>query len=129
MTFKVAPANRITRIVAAVAILGIAAMVHTPRSGPAAIIGAALAMCAAGILCIEARAYFREFRSRRDRYDLSLLIDTPGFQGPSRDDPEHGPLAPAWESEDGDTVYCHRCDVSMPDTYSICPTCGAKLGN
>ena len=86
-------------------------------------------LLAGGILCSEAMAYGRERWSRRNRYDLTLLNDVESYHGPSRDDPNFKAETPDWEAEEGDTIYCQRCDISMPTTYSICPKCGAALGH
>ena len=129
MKFQTAPANRSTRVIAALVILslGVGILLSTPM--PAAIAGTVLAAIAGVVLCSELWTYCRERWNRRDPYDLSLLDDAPIFTGPSRDDPGHTPAAPSWASEAEDTVYCHRCDVSMPAAYSTCPKCGTLLGH
>jgi hypothetical protein len=37
----------------------------------------------------------------------------------ARDEPEE-------DSDERDMVYCHRCELSFPDTHSICPGCGVS---
>jgi hypothetical protein len=129
MKFKTSPPNRPTRVIAALVVLsfGVAIVVTTPM--PVSLAGAAVVAVAGCILCTELWAYCRERWSGRDRYDLSLLNDAPSYTGLSRDDPGRDPDTPSWESEAGDIVYCHRCDVSMPASYSTCPKCGALLGH
>lgn len=95
---------------------------------PLALLGAGLTAVAGAVLCFEVWTYASERWNRRDPYDLSLLDRTESYRGPSRDDPQVDSEAPDWDVEEGDTVYCHRCDVSMPTAYSICPKCGAVLG-
>jgi hypothetical protein len=129
MKFRTGPANRVTRVVAALVVLGIGVGILVSSPMPAALAVSVIVAVAGGTLCMEARAFLRERWRRRDPYDLSLLNDLPGYSGPSRDNPIQPPDALAWESEPGDTVYCHRCDVSMPASYSTCPKCGSMLGH
>jgi hypothetical protein len=129
MKFKTSPTNRATRVIAALVVLSFGAAILGTTPMPIALAGAVVVAVAGCILCAELWACCRERWSRRDPYDLSLLDDAPGYNGPSRDDPKRKPDAPSWESEEGDTVYCHRCDVSMPAAYSTCPKCGALLGH
>ena len=128
MKFKTSPSNGATRVIAALVVLslGIGILVTIPM--PAALAGAAIVAVAGSIICGELWAYCRKRWSDRDPYDLSLLNDAAGYEGPSRDDPKRIPAGASWESEEGDTVYCHRCDVSMPSAYSTCPKCGVPLG-
>ena len=131
MTCRRPPANRVTRVIAALIVLSFGAGIFavTPMPPALALAGAAVAAIAGCVLCREALAYSRERWRRRDRYDLSLLDDAPRYNGPSRDDPDQGPETPSWESEEGDVVYCHRCDVSMTTALSVCPKCGCRLGH
>ena len=94
---------------------------------PLALVGALLTTVAACLLSAEGLSTVRVQRHRRDAYDLSLLKDAETYTGPSRDNPEAGTEKPSWESEDGDAVYCHQCDVSIPAANSICPNCGKTL--
>jgi len=128
MKFSTAPANRPTRLVATLVILsfGVGMIVCTPM--PGGIAGVALTAVGGCLLCSQLWAIAREKWSRRDRYDLTLLDNTSGYTGPSRDNPAAPREDPDWESEAEDTVYCHRCDISMPNNYAICPQCGSRVG-
>ena len=128
MMFRVAPANRPTRVLAACILLGIGLGIAETKPMPPGLVGVALTAVACAVLFFEAWTYGRERWNRRDPYDLSLLNHVETYQGPSRDDPCAGPELPEWEAQDSDTVYCHRCDVSMPTAYSVCPKCGGVLG-
>ena len=127
MLFRTAPVNRAARVTAAVVLLSFGAPLLLSRSILFMMAGLPLAGVGVGVIVFEAVQAVQRHRSRPDRYDLSLLKETEGYRGPSRDDPDDRPEIPAWETENGDTVYCHRCDVSMPATYSVCPQCGAIL--
>lgn len=130
MKFKTSPVNRAVRVLAALILLsvGTAGLVATPM--PAALIGAAIAVIGCSVLVRELLEYGRELWRRRDRYDLAQLDETPLYKGPSRDDPGAASSeTPSWDSEEGDVVYCHHCDVSMCTTHSVCPKCGRWLGS
>src|SRR5438067_2482904 len=128
MKFRASPANRPTRVIAALAVLALAATSVGVAPGPVGFAGGAISAAAICVLCAEGLAFVRERWRRRDKYDLTLLDDTRHYEGPSHDDPGRRPETPAWESEEDDVVYCHRCDVSMPTFHSICPKCGCPLG-
>ncbi len=114
---------------AALVLLALSLPILTSLPMPAALAGIGLAVIAGSVLCTEIWNYACERWRTRDRYDLTLLSGTPEYKGPSRDDGSlTADLQPLWETEEGDVVYCHRCDVSMPVSYSVCPKCGSILG-
>jgi hypothetical protein len=128
MRFSASPTNRAVRILAALVIISLGVGMLAVTAMPVALAPAALIAVGGCILCAEVWAYCLVRYRRRDRYDLSLLDEIPGYNGPSRDEPSSAPQNPDWESEEGDVAYCHRCDVSMPPGCAICPQCGAVLG-
>ena len=69
---------------------------------------------------------WQSWKNRPDPYDLRLLNETSPYRGESRDAPAE---EPSREAEADDLVICHRCQVSMPSHYSICPQCGVPLGH
>ncbi len=129
MKFRTSPVNRPTRVLAALVVLSLVGCGLVAAPLPGAIVAGAIALIACAVLGREAFAYGQERWRRRDRYDLTLLDDTPHYAGPSREAPGQGTDKPDWETEEGDAVYCHRCDVSMPTFHSICPKCGCPLGH
>src|SRR6476659_1087532 len=129
MKFNTSPANRPTRVIAALVVLSLVACRIAAVPTPAALVGGVIAAVALSVLCMEGLAFARERWRGRDKYDLTLLDDTQHYGGPSPDNPGYGPETPAWESEEDDVVYCHWCDVSMPTLHSICPKCGRPLGH
>jgi uncharacterized paraquat-inducible protein A len=110
MLFRNSPANRITRLVAAVVLAclggGLLGVVSPPG----------LIMVGVG-LAIAGYQGVQMWRERPDPYDLSRLWDKPNLP----EEPE----------EDGrlrELAFCHRCGASMSTKHSICPQCGVPLG-
>jgi hypothetical protein len=60
------------------------------------------------------------WRERRGAYDLRLLREIHEREM-NRDEPEE-------DRYERDMIYCHRCNLSVPESYSICPECGGFLG-
>jgi uncharacterized iron-regulated membrane protein len=110
MLFRVGPANRITRLVAAliVAALGAPLIVPAPPLG--------LSLFGIGMIAaiVQGIAMWRE---RRDPYDLSRLWET----APIKAEPEE-------DDKERTMALCHRCGASMSAKHSICPQCGVPLG-
>ena len=128
MQFRTSPVNRITRVVAALLLMSIGGLFLVGNGLVGSLFALVPVGAGLGILLLEAWRAGQEWRNRPDPYDLSLLKDLPSYQGPSRDNPLHKEDASTHEAEGANTVYCHRCDVSMPAHYDICPRCGNFLG-
>ncbi|HLJ57134.1 MAG TPA: hypothetical protein VKT77_19005 [Chthonomonadaceae bacterium] len=129
MKFRVSPANRPARVVAAIILLGFSAGGMLALPIPIGLVPMALAGLAVWVLARETIGWMQERWRYRDRYDLRLIDNTRPYEGPSRDSPAAEPQLPTCEAEDGDAVYCHRCATSMPAHVGICPYCGSPLGH
>ena len=97
------------RLVAAIVLMALS----TPFLSPFPPLGIGLMATGAGIALYQAVQMWRE---RRDPYDLSRLFEQ------QTDEPEDT------DDTDREMIFCHRCGVSVPGTYSLCPECGGVLG-
>lgn len=113
MWFRTGPANRFTRLVAALLVLsfGVWLLFPLPPVG-FALIGFGLSLAVWHGIGLA--------RERRGKYDLGLLRAIHEKEL-NRDEPEE-------DRYERDMAYCHRCNLSVPDTHSICPECGGHLG-
>lgn len=107
------PSQRFTRFLAAVVLMSLGAGLMFPFR----FIG--VAVIAFGF-CLAVPQAMEMWRARRNPYDLSLLREIHEREA-ARDEPEE-------DNAERDMIYCHRCNLSVPETYSICPECGSILG-
>jgi len=103
------PYRRWMRLVAALVLMAMSTALLYPFPP----LGIGLMAAGAGIALYQAVQIWRE---RRDPYDLSRLFEQPP------DEPEET------DDTDREMIFCHRCGVSVPGMYSLCPECGGVLG-
>ena len=115
MLFRGGAHNRITRLFAGLALLGMSVPMLVFRNPTILLVG--LAICGVGLGTVGWQG-FQMWRERADTYDLTRLWDTPP---PESDTPQETP-------PDATLIYCHRCGSSMAQVHAICPQCGNFLG-
>jgi hypothetical protein len=113
MGFRVGPANRFTRLVASV-------LVMTLGFGLFGLLWPAGVALSGFGFCMAVWQGVNIMRERRGRYDLQSLREIHDREL-AQDEPEP-------DRYERDLAYCHRCNLSVPETHSICPECGGKLG-
>lgn len=114
MYFRGAPINRITRLMAGVALLAFGGYALLTGLWFLDLVGIAVVLVGLGAVVVQGRAMWRE---RSDPYDLSKLWDKP----PVIEEPEE-------DNKERTLAYCHHCGASLPEAYGICPQCGRPMG-
>ncbi|HLK55455.1 MAG TPA: hypothetical protein VKU00_02770 [Chthonomonadaceae bacterium] len=116
MIFRRWPINRITRIAAILVLMSFAVPMLLFRIVPLFFLGCLLEL--AGMIAVIYQA-IQMWRERPGRYDLNQLRLVMEREEVEEEEAER---------YERNLVVCHRCGASMADFHSICPSCGAPLG-
>ena len=116
MLFRGGNYNRITRLFAGLALMGMGTWLIAYWNPISSLVGFTICGSGIGVVIWQSVQMWRE---RPDPYDLNRLWDKPA---PEPDQPLETPA-------DKDLIYCHRCGVSMSAIHAICPQCGQFLNS
>lgn len=113
MIFRVNPTNRPTRLLASLLLAAVGGGLLSPWPP----FGLLMLAAGCGLALYQGIGMWRD---RRDPYDLEGLRQL-HEKDLAQDEPEDEPY-------ERDMAYCHRCNLSVPATHTICPECGGFLG-